>query len=99
MDNWENMRNLTHTLDKIYLTGILWVQTKIAFLLQKIMYVIVFAIIIINFLAIATVNTVTVIKIVDIIIIMGIIVMNVISFSRKSYFHYRGKDKLRPVLY
>ena len=23
MDNWENMRNLTHTLGKIYLTGIL----------------------------------------------------------------------------
>ena len=23
MDNWENMLNLTHTLDKIYLTGIL----------------------------------------------------------------------------
>ena len=22
MDNWENMHNLTHTLDKIYLTGV-----------------------------------------------------------------------------
>ena len=26
MDNWENMPYLTHTLDKLYLTGILWVQ-------------------------------------------------------------------------
>ena len=26
MDNWENMLNLTHTLDKTYLTGILEVQ-------------------------------------------------------------------------
>ena len=26
MDNWENMLNLTHTLDKLYLTGILYVQ-------------------------------------------------------------------------
>ena len=26
MDNWESMLNLTHTLDKIYLTGILSVQ-------------------------------------------------------------------------
>ena len=26
MDNGDNMLNLTHTLDKIYLTGILWVQ-------------------------------------------------------------------------
>ena len=26
MDNWENMLNLTHTLDKIYLTGILSVH-------------------------------------------------------------------------
>ena len=26
MDKWENMPYLTHTLDKIYLTGILWVQ-------------------------------------------------------------------------
>ena len=26
MDNWENMPNLTHTLDKLYLTGILLVQ-------------------------------------------------------------------------
>ena len=26
MNNWENMPYLTHTLDKLYLTGILWVQ-------------------------------------------------------------------------
>ena len=26
MDNWENMPYLTHTLEKLYLTGILWVQ-------------------------------------------------------------------------
>ena len=26
MDNWENVSYLTHTLDKLYLTGILWVQ-------------------------------------------------------------------------
>ena len=26
MDNWKNMLNLTHTLNKLYLTGILWVQ-------------------------------------------------------------------------
>ena len=26
MDNWENMLTLTHTLDKVYLTGILHVQ-------------------------------------------------------------------------
>ena len=26
MDNGENMLNLTHKLDKIYLTGILWIQ-------------------------------------------------------------------------
>ena len=26
MDNWGNMPYLTHTLDKLYLTGILWVQ-------------------------------------------------------------------------
>ena len=26
MDNWENMPYLTHTLDKLYLAGILWVQ-------------------------------------------------------------------------
>ena len=26
MDKWENMPYLTHTLDKLYLTGILWVQ-------------------------------------------------------------------------
>ena len=24
MDNWGNMLNFTHTLEKIYLTGILW---------------------------------------------------------------------------
>ena len=23
MDNWQNMLNITHTLDKIYMTGIL----------------------------------------------------------------------------
>ena len=59
------------------------------------MYIIVFAIIIINIFAIATVNTVNVINI-DGIIIMVIIVLNVIIFSRKSYAHYRRKDKLRP---
>ena len=76
-----------------------YLKTKITFQPQKIIYIIVFAIIIINVFAIATVNIVTVINIVVIIVIMIVIVLNVIIFSRKSYVHYRRKDKLRPVLY